>query len=77
MKFSFVQTVYPSDANFLLVRCDDPVVTRAFLLSRNIIVRDRSKIELCEGCLRITVGTAKENNALINALKEYEESIVH
>jgi histidinol-phosphate aminotransferase len=74
---SFVKTVYPSDANFLLVRCEKPVETRAFLLDRKIIVRDRSRVELCEGCLRITVGTPEENKALINALKEYEESIVH
>lgn len=74
---SFVKTVYPSDANFLLIRCEKPVETRAFLLDRKIIVRDRSRVELCEGCLRITVGTPEENKALINALREYEESIVH
>jgi histidinol-phosphate aminotransferase len=76
-QLSFVQTVYPSDANFLLVRCENPVEARAFLLDRGIIVRDRSKVELCEGCLRITVGTPEENEALINALTEYEKSIVH
>ena len=75
--FSFVKTVYPSEANFLLVRCEKPVETRAFLLNRKIIVRDRSNVELCEGCLRITVGTPEENKELITALKEYEESIVH
>lgn len=75
--FSLVQTVYPSDANFLLVRCDKPIETRAFLLDHKIIVRDRSKVELCEGCLRITVGTRQENDTLIDALKEYEESIVY
>ena len=76
-KLSFVETVHPSDANFLLVRCDKPVETWAFLLDEKIIVRDRSKVELCEGCLRITVGTKEDNDALINALKGYEESIVH
>jgi histidinol-phosphate aminotransferase len=76
-KFSFVKTVYPSEANFLLVRFENPVETRAFLLERNIIVRDRSRVELCEGCLRITVGTPKENNAMMAALKEYEKSIVY
>jgi histidinol-phosphate aminotransferase len=76
-EFSFVRTVYPSDANFLLVRCEKPVETRAFLMGKRIIVRDRSKVELCDGCLRITVGTPEENNALIEALKEYEESTVH
>ena len=77
VEFSFVQTVYPSDANFLLVKCDQPIETRAFLLEQGIIVRDRNRIELCEGCLRITVGIPEENEALINALKKYEESIVH
>jgi histidinol-phosphate aminotransferase len=76
-EFSFVRTVYPSDANFLLVRCEKPIETRAFLMGKRIIVRDRSKVELCDGCLRITVGTPEENNALIEALKEYEESTVH
>jgi histidinol-phosphate aminotransferase len=76
-KFSFVKTVYPSEANFLLVRFENPVETRAFLLERNIIVRDRSRVELCEGCLRITVGTPKENNAMMAALNEYEKSIVY
>jgi histidinol-phosphate aminotransferase len=77
LDLSLVKTVYPSDANFLLVRCENPVETRAFLLVRNIVVRDRCTVELCEGCLRVTVGTPDENDALIDALKEYEESIVH
>jgi histidinol-phosphate aminotransferase len=76
-EFSFVRNVYPSDANFLLVRCEKPVETRKYLLERNIIVRDRSTVELCEGCLRVTVGTPDENDALMNTLKEYEENIVH
>lgn len=76
-EFSFVRTIYPSDANFVLVKCDKPVEIRAFLLARNIIVRDRSRVELCEGCLRITVGTPEDNDALIDALITYEESIVH
>ena len=76
-ELSFVRTVYPSDANFLLVRCEKPVETREYLLDRNIIVRDRSTVELCHGCLRITVGTSEENSLLIDALKDYEKSIVH
>ena len=42
-----------------------------YLLARAIVVRDRSKVELCEGCLRITVGTEKENQQLLDALKEF------
>lgn len=63
------QKVYPSDANFLLVRVNDAKRIYDALLDKGIVVRDRSKVELCEGCLRITVGTEKENTELINTLK--------
>lgn len=63
-----VQKVYPSDANFLLVKVDDAKGIYDYLLQNQVVVRDRSRVELCEGCLRITVGTPDENNILINAL---------
>ena len=65
-----VQIVYPSDANFLLVKIDHAHEIYLKLIERKVIVRDRSKVELCENCLRITVGTEEENNALINQLKQ-------
>jgi histidinol-phosphate aminotransferase len=65
-----VSHVYPSDANFLLVRFDDAKRTMDSLITKKIIVRDRSKVTLCEGCLRITVGTEDENSALVKALEE-------
>jgi len=68
---AFVQKVYPSDANFLLVRVKDPTRIYRYLLERGIVVRDRSTVPLCEGCIRITVGTQKENQALYKALKSY------
>lgn len=68
VNLSFVEKVYPSDANFLLVKMMDPVEVYKKLLSRGIVVRDRSRVELCEGCLRITVGTAEENETLLNFL---------
>jgi histidinol-phosphate aminotransferase len=68
VNLSFVEKVYPSDANFLLVKMHDPVGIYKKLLKQGIVVRDRSKVELCEGCLRITVGTAEENQTLLNAL---------
>jgi histidinol-phosphate aminotransferase len=71
-ELSFVITVYPSDANFLLVKMDDAVGTYGYLVMKGIIVRDRSNVILCEGCLRITIGTASENDILLNALKTYE-----
>lgn len=66
---SLVRKIYPSDANFLLVKMDDAKKIYDALLEKGIVVRDRSKVELCEDCLRITVGTDSENIELINALK--------
>jgi len=63
-----VQKVYPSDANFLLVKMENARGVYERLLEDGIVLRDRSKVELCEGCLRITVGTEKENQELLKAL---------
>jgi histidinol-phosphate aminotransferase len=68
----FVERIYPSDANFLLVKVEDPAGTYNYLVDRGIIVRDRSRVTLCEGCLRITVGTPEENEQLFRALVEFE-----
>ena len=64
--------VYPSDANFFLARVKDAKATYDYLVDCGIIVRNRSKIALCGNSLRVTVGTAPENNALIDALKKYK-----
>jgi histidinol-phosphate aminotransferase len=69
-----VLTIYPSDANFILVKTANPKEIYQFLVNNGIIVRDRSKVELCEGCLRITVGTPIENKLLIQAFTNFEES---
>ena len=69
-----VLKIYPSDANFILVKTIDPKGIYQFLVTQGIIVRDRSKVELCEGCLRITIGTPEENVLLIKALKKFQES---
>lgn len=66
-----VKRIYPSDANFLLVKVDDARAIYNYLLQREIVVRDRSKVELCAGCLRITVGTENENKELITALESF------
>ena len=68
-----VLTIYPSDANFILVKTIKPKEIYQFMVNRGIIVRDRSKVELCEGCLRITIGTPNENEILIEAFKNFEE----
>lgn len=70
-KFSFVNKVFDSDANFLLVRVDDAAALYQFLLSEKIVVRNQSSQPLLENCLRITIGTPEENKLLINALKKY------
>lgn len=67
-----VLKVYPSEANFLLVKVTDSSSVYAFLVSQEIIVRDRSKIQLCENCLRITIGTKTENELVLNTLKKYK-----
>jgi len=64
-----VRKVYPSDANFVLVEVEEALKTYNALVEQGIIIRDRSKVTLCEGCLRITIGTKKENETLLNALK--------
>ncbi len=64
-----IRKVFPSDANFVLVRVDDPRGIYNKLIEEGIIVRDRSKITGCEGCLRITVGTPAENDRLIEIMK--------
>ena len=67
----FVLKVYPSDANFLLVKMSDAQSVYDHLLREGIVVRNRSNVELCAGCLRITVGTDTENMGLITALRHF------
>jgi histidinol-phosphate aminotransferase len=66
-----VEKVYPTDANFLLVKIKEAKAVYDFLLTKGIVVRDRSRVMLCEDCLRITVGTEQENTALVDALAEW------
>jgi histidinol-phosphate aminotransferase len=70
--FRFIRYVYPSDANFLLVRCVDARSLYQQLVQRGIIVRDRSSEPKLENCLRISVGTPEQNDALLKALKELD-----
>ncbi len=67
-KYPFVIKVYPTDANFVLVKTHDPKGIYQYLVEEKIIVRDRSSISLCEGCLRISIGSPDENTTLIEAL---------
>lgn len=66
-----VEKVYPSDANFILVKINDARKIYEYLLTKGIVVRDRSNVKLCDNCLRITIGTERENTLLVDALAEY------
>ena len=70
--FSFVEKVYPSDANFLLVKVKAADALYDHLIGEGIIVRNRNRVKGCEGCLRITIGTEEENEKLIKSLFRYE-----
>lgn len=66
-----VRKIYPTDANFVLVDVGDATAVYDYLCDKGVIVRNRTTVEKCLGCLRITVGTAEENDILIQALKVY------
>jgi histidinol-phosphate aminotransferase len=68
-RLNVVGKIFPTDANFLLVKVKDAPGIYKYLTENGIIVRDRSRVTLCENCLRITVGTPTENKKLIEALK--------
>lgn len=65
--------IYPSDANFILVKTTNADGIYNYLVERGIIVRNRAKVELCEGSLRITIGTPAENDQLIKVLNAFAE----
>jgi len=69
-----VQRVFPTDANFMLVRISDATRVYGYLRDQGIIVRNRSNIMLCNDCLRITVGTPAQNQQLLHALTEYSHA---
>lgn len=70
--FAYVEKVYPSDANFLLVKVSDADALYDHLIGDGIIVRNRNRVKGCEGCLRITIGLVEENDKLIKSLFRYE-----
>lgn len=69
---SFCRRVYPTNANFFLARVDDADRVYNYLVRRGIIVRNRSRVALCDNCLRVTIGTQKENTQLMAALRQYQ-----
>ena len=66
------EKVYPTDANFFLARVKGADTVYAYLVRKGIIVRNRSRVELCGDCLRVTVGTPQEDNSLLAALRSYK-----
>lgn len=69
LNYSFIEKIYPTDANFILIKVDDANKRYQQFLDNGIVVRNRSNQPLCENCLRITVGTKEENLNLIEILK--------
>ncbi|MDB4289663.1 aminotransferase class I/II-fold pyridoxal phosphate-dependent enzyme, partial [Flavobacteriaceae bacterium] len=67
--FSFIEKIYPSEANFILIKVDDANKRYDELIKNGIVVRNRSSQLHCENCLRITVGTPSENTQLLTLLK--------
>lgn len=65
------EKVYPTDANFFLAKVSDAPTIYTYLIDRGIVVRNRNNVQLCHNCLRITVGSKKENNELLAALRQY------
>lgn len=71
-QLSFINKIYPSDCNFILVKVDDANKRYNQLIGKGIVVRNRTTQPLCENCLRLTIGTTTENKKLIQALKALE-----
>jgi len=69
-RLNVVKHIYPTDANFLLVKVDDAMFVYRALISSSVIVRNRNNISLCNNCIRITIGTSQENNLLLEELKK-------
>ncbi len=70
-KLDFVTKIYPTDANFVLAKTTDANAIYQFLVDEKIIVRNRTNVEMCQGCLRFTIGTPSENKELINSLRKF------
>ena len=73
-KLKCCRHIYPTNANFFLTKVTDAKKIYDYLVSKGIIVRNRTNVTLCKDCLRITIGTRPENDTLIEALKKYPEN---
>jgi histidinol-phosphate aminotransferase len=68
LKVNFIETIYPTEANFVLIKVDDANKRYEELIAKGIVIRNRTTQPLCENTLRLTIGTEEENNKLIEAL---------
>ena len=71
-QLAICEKVYPTDANFFLAKVTDAQRIYDYLVAQGIIVRNRTRVQLCYNCLRITIGTRSENSELIGALRQYK-----
>jgi histidinol-phosphate aminotransferase len=71
-QLSICEKVYPTDANFFLAKVSDAQGIYDYLVKQGVIVRNRTRVQLCHNCLRITIGTRNENNELIGTLRQYK-----
>ena len=67
----FIEKIFPSDANFILIKVDDANYRYQQFLDNGVVVRNRSNQPLCENCLRITIGNKEENERVIELLKSF------
>lgn len=72
-KMTLVKHIFPTDANFVLIRVDDANTLYQYLITKSIVVRNRNTVSLCLGCIRITIGTPDENNQLLQEMAAYSE----
>lgn len=70
----YIQKIYPSDANFLLIKTTDATHLYNYLTDNKIVIRNRTNVSLCENCVRITIGTPEENNQLLRQLETYQKT---
>ncbi|WP_313376384.1 histidinol-phosphate transaminase [Chishuiella sp.] len=68
-EITFIEKIYPSDANFILIKVDDATKRYNELIEKGIVIRNRTNDDLCKNCLRITVGTEEENEKLLSVFK--------
>lgn len=72
-KFSFVEKIYPTDANFILVKVSEANKLYSHLVGCGVIVRNRNSVSLCKNCVRISVGSPEENKELVKALTSFSK----